>query len=36
MKAVMLALFGLFTFSNLLALLFGDDLDCECLEDLDV
>ena len=40
MKLVMAVLFGLCTLSTLFALLFGDDLDCEnleeCLKDIDV
>lgn len=36
MKLLFSALLGLCTLSTLFALLFGDELDCECLEDLDV
>lgn len=36
MKCLLAAIFGLLTFSNLLAFAFGEDIDCGCLEDLDV
>lgn len=34
MKFLFAAFIGLITMSNLLSLLFADDLDCDCLEDL--